>query len=383
MKKVLLLALTLFPALAPAQTPKLEYNVYYRYYFENREFDYKLDSPVNSGTINALLLTPSVGLSVFQSPRVNHRLAFGADIRRDMGGRNGRFIDELSIYYDAHVRLDNGAMFEGSMGVFPRRFCEGEYSRAFFSDSLRFADSNLEGALLKYRSLRFYAELGADWMGQRGRFIKERFMILTAGHWDAAPWLRLGWSGTFYHYAGSETAPGVVDNNLLNPYLKFNFAEASRFQELSLKLGIMGSYQWDREREASQSIKLGGEAVFRASKWNVSLQNSAFYGKGFQYLYEKQDLGGNKYGNMLYFGSPFYAYDFYDRLEAAWTPKIWRGIFLCLKASFHFCGEGYIGNSQTLGLVFDLDNIRHPDWGAGRSGAAIGKRRRSRSSYYL
>jgi hypothetical protein len=157
---------------AYAQSPKPEYNLYYEYYFENREFDYKVDAPVYSGTINAVAFSPSAGLSFMQGDDIHHRLSLGIDIRRDMGGRNKRYMDELTVYYDGHAHLKNGAMFEGIIGIFPRRFSEGEYSRAFFSDSLRFTDRNLEGALLKYKTKDFYAELGADWMGRRDTFIK-------------------------------------------------------------------------------------------------------------------------------------------------------------------------------------------------------------------
>ena len=384
MKKLIISALCLF-CFAPAfaQKPELAWDAYYRYYFENRELDYNVPAPIRSGTINAMYLTPSISVGVFQNPRVHHRLAAGTDIRRNMGAGEGRFAGELSVYYDVHLRLRNGAMFEGVIGIFPRRFSEGEYGRIFFSDSLRFTDSNSEGLLLKYRSEDFYAELGADWMGMRGREVKERFMLTSAGAWDAASWLRLGWSGSFYHYAGSEKAPGVVDHHLFEPYVTFDLADAVAFQELSLKLGAPATYQRDREREDSPSIKIGAEALLTAKKWNVGISNSAFYGRGFQYLYNGRDLGGNKYGNMLYFGSPFYSYDFYDMLEISYAPEIWRGVYLNIGARFHFCEKGFIGNSQTLGLVFDLGKIKHPHWGAGRTEALPSRRRGGGPTYFM
>lgn len=384
-KKVLIPSLLLlFPAAASAQLLRkdvqFEYNTFYEYYFENREFDYKVDSPVRSGTINAMSFTPSVGLSFWQGTGVNHRLTLGLDIRKDMGSGEGRYVDEVTVHYDGHVRLRDGSLFEGIIGVFPRNFSEGEYGRVFFSDSTRFVDRNIEGLLLKYRSRSLYAEIGADWMGQYGNTRKERFMIFSSLLWTPEPWLNIGFAGTFYHYAGSVQAPGVVDNDLLNPFIRVDFAKRTGMQELSLKAGLLGTYQWDREREESQTIRLGAEAVFRAGKRNIFITNTLFRGQGFQYLYSGTDLGGGKYGNNLYFGCPFYGYGVYDMAELSWTPKLGRALSLQLRARFHFkagydfSDPGFIGNTQTLGFVLDLDRLRHLKWGAGRIGEPVKKK---------
>lgn len=384
MKQALTITVALLCACAlGAQNLKLEYGTDYRYYFENREFDYRVPGPMESGTINAVVLTPSIGVSTFQTRSLHHRLTLGADIRRDMGSHSRRYLDELIINYDGHCSLENGAVFEGIIGVFPRSYSEGEYGRVFFSDSLRFADRNLEGALLKYRAEKFYAELGADWMGQKSDSVKERFMIFSAGLWTPLDWLELGWAATGYHYAGSVEAPGVVDNDLAEAYLRVNLAKPTRFQEMSLKVGGLLSYQWDRVRESGAGLHPGLQAVFTARKWNVAFQNTFFAGDGMQYLYDRSDLAGNKYGNMLYFGDPFYGLGLYDMSELSWTPKIGASVFLSLKARFHFSSEGFLGNSQMLGFIFDLDRIRHPKWGAGRTGEASRPKRARGPVHYM
>lgn len=367
MKKLLLLIASCFATtLALAQETRFEYNAYYEYYFENREFDYPAPGPMSSGTINGVSLTPSIGLGIKQSEDIYHRLSLGVDIRRNMGGSKARYLDEVTIFYDGHVRLPDGARFEGSIGVFPRHFCEGEYGRAFFSDSLRFVDRNLEGVLLKYKTDKFYAELGADWMGRKEDFVKERFMIFSAGSYSLSRHLSLGWAGTFYHYAGSVAAPGVVDNNLLNPYIKIGLIERSARKYLRLKVGLLGTYQWDREREPKAGIKLGTEVVLTGKCRSLSFENSFFSGSNFQYLYSNKDLGGNKYGNMLYFGSPFYGLGIYNMAEFAWTPRLGRSLYFSLKARFHFSQDGFLGNSQMLGFIFNFDRTRHPHHGEGR-----------------
>lgn len=365
-----------FGVLRPRNPLSFEYSSDFDYYFENREFDFGTPSPMESSTVHGVVLSPSAGFGLHQGNTVSHRLTVGMDIRRNMGEGplDIRVLDELTMHYDGHLRLRNGAVFEGILGVFPRRFSEGEYGEAFFSDAHRFQDRNLDGTLLKYRAVRFYAEIGADWLGMKKEDSRERFMILSAGNWKVAPWMELGWAGTFYHYAGSETVRGVVDNNLVNPYVRVDLAGGLPMQELSLKAGGLLSYQWDR-RQDGKRFPAGVQAIFTARKWNVLLRDTFYRGDVLQIYYNDTDLAGNLYGSALYFGSPFYQCGRYNLLEAGWNPWISDCISLDIRFRFHFGAGGFMGWQQQLGFLFDLDRIRHPDWGAGRTGKARMPRR--------
>ncbi len=363
-----------------------EYGTDFEYFFENREFDAYLSRysgpevplPLESCTVHGLVLTPSVGFSLFQGASANHRLALGLDIRRNMGSGpvTWQALEELTVHYDAHVTLPDGSMFEGVLGVFPNRFREGEYGNAFFSPVTLFSDRNMDGLLLKYRAQRFRAEIGADWMGMKTESSRERFMIVSAGNWKPLGWLDAGWAGTFYHYAGSETVHGVVDNNLLGLYARVNLAGRTGLQELSLKLSGLFSYQWDRKAEASQSFPMGVEALAVVRSHDVYLSNCSYAGDNLQYLYGHTDSGGFAYGNSLYFGDPFYQCRFWDRVELGWEPDISDFISLNVNFQFHFGEGGFLGWMQRLGFVFDLDRIRHRGWGAGRTGEASRPSRR-------
>lgn len=381
MKKFLIastLLLLSLPFCASAQLPhsdkkpspvKFEYDVDFLFHFNNREFAYSDDRITPSMTINSVVLTPSVGLSVAQGQKANHSLMLGVDMVRDMGsGQQTNVFREMTIYYDAHVNLNKG-VFEAVAGVFPRRYMEGDYSEAFYSDSLKFYDRNLDGLILKYRASRFYAELGCDWMGQFGHDRKERFEIFTAGRWDATSWFALGWSASMYHYAGSEVAPGVVDNHKVNPYVLFDLATFTGIQELSIKAGPMVTYQRDRERDRKPVFPTGGEAVVTLRNWNVYLQNTSYFGDNLLHYYNDYDLGGTKYGNNVYRGQPFYT-GFYDRIDLGWNPRITDWFGLKLAARMHFSKEGFLGWQQVLSLTFDLDALRNPGC---RSGVVVSK----------
>lgn len=400
MKKVLsLMMAALLPLALMAQGPfnhfghsdqkgkvSLEYGAYFDYYFENQEHDAFLSTyyakegllPIESGTDHAMVLTPSIGFSIYQGPSVHHRLNLGLDLLRNMGAGplNWQVIDELTFHYDGHVRLGNGAMFEGILGVFPHHYREGEYGDAFFDSFLLFNDRNMDGILLKYKARKFYAELGADWMGRKDGTRRERFMIISAGNWQPLDWLDMGWSGTFYHYASSEVVHGVVDNDLLEPYVRVDLGEKIGFQDLSFKLGGLFSYQWDRVAEASQSFPMGFETVSVARKWNVYLANTTYAGDNLQYLYHHTDAGGIMYGTDLYFGDPFYQCRFFDVVEVGWEPDINDYMSLNINFQFDFSDGGFLGWKQQLCLIFDLDRIRHKVWGAGRIGEAISKHKR-------
>ena len=161
---ILLLAALALPAAAQPARFNWEYDADFRYIFDNREFADSNDAFVPSGTMNTIVLAPTVGFSVEQSPTVRHRLMAGVELANDMGSHTwADFAREPIIYYNAHVRAWKGT-FDAFAGIFSRNNMEGAYGEAFFSGMFRNSDRNIEGVLLKWRAERFYAELGLDWM---------------------------------------------------------------------------------------------------------------------------------------------------------------------------------------------------------------------------
>ena len=333
-----------------------EAGVDFQYIFDNREFAYSDDAITPSMTVNTAVLAPTLGFSVKQAGKVRHRLRLGVELAHDMGSQTwDDFLREFLMYYDARVKANTGT-FEGVAGIFPRHFLEGNYSEAFFSDSLKIFDRNLEGVLFKWRSERFYTELCCDWMGQYGYSRRERFQVISFGDWNVAPWLSLGWTGSFYHFACSVLSPGVVDNHMLEPWAKLSLADATGWQELSLQAGLLVSYQWDRVRDSQPTVPIGGEFVLTARRWNVMLQNTTYVGQNMLTLYDKADLAGIRYGHDLYFGQPFYT-GFYDRIELAWTPAVSRYVDLKLGARAHFNANGFAGWQQEFSVRLKIDNL--------------------------
>ncbi|MBO4427955.1 MAG: hypothetical protein J5771_05705 [Bacteroidales bacterium] len=377
-------SLYIAPALAKQElrNPKLEYGLDFLFHFDNREFDYPNGKYMRSSTIFSVVGAPTVGFSIQQGDDADHRVTAGFDYYRDMGEGSDpdRDLREIIFNYDFHKRFRNGALFEAVAGVFPRRYMEGEYSEVFFTDSLLFYDHNLDGAILKYMTRNFYMEFGADWMGKAGVTRKERFQLFFAGDWIPAHWFKMGFAGTFYHYAGSRQAPGVVDNHLLQTYIEFDAGKLTHLQELSIKFSPLLSYQYDRVRDPHPMLPCGGEMVITTRNWNVWLQNTTYVGDNLMPYYYGVDTGGNPYAGNLYLGSPFYR-KFYNLLELYWEPKLTEWLFFRASARFHFDEGGFMGCQQKLSLFLNLDAFRHPGWGAGRIGMT--RREKVFRSYYM
>lgn len=333
------------------------YDVDFEMNFDNRELYRSAFS--KSMTIFGARLAPTVGFEAHQVDSTSHRLMVGVDVMKDFGSaRNDlSLFNELVMYYRMEKRV---GITDISLhaGIFPRSNMEGRYSEAFFSDSIRFYDNNLEGILLKFHRPKAQFELGCDWMGQFGPQRRERFMIFTSGEGIVLPLLSFGYSGYMYHYANSEQVRGLVDNILINPYARLDLAQKTGFQTLDVTLGWIQALQNNRKHVGRYVFPGGAHLDVEAKKWDVAIKNTAFVGTDIMPYYNSYDEGGFKYGHDLYWGSPFYrVHDdntpgpgLYDRLEVCYEPSIGKYVKIRVAAVFHFNGFHYSGCQQVVCL---------------------------------
>ena len=369
---LLLLGLTSY---AGEKDVKFAWDVNFEMNFDNREFYESAFS--TSMTIFGARLTPSVGLQYLANDGADHRIMAGIDVMKDFGAspisdllaggkteetlerqNNMGLFREITLYYRLKKQFSDTGL-ELYAGIFPRRTMEGRYSEAFFSDSLKFYDNNLEGLLVKIRRPKAYFEVGCDWMGQYGQARRERFMLYSSGSGKIAPVLSLGYSGYMYHFANSVQVKGLVDNILINPYAEIDLSEILPLQTFTLTFGWLQAFQHNRVHVGHYVFPCGGHFDFEASKWNVAVRNMAFYGTDMMPYYNWHDEGGFKYGSELYLGDPFYRIHdddnegpgMYDRLEVCYEPKIGSHLRLRVAAMFHFHDFQYSGCQQVVGLV--------------------------------
>lgn len=318
------------------------YEADFEMYFDNRE--YNTNSPYLSKTIFGASVAPRIGFSVNRK----HSVMAGAEIQKQFGGKFSNILDGISLYYnydDGHHRL--------YAGVFPREKMAGEYSEAFFSDSLNFFRQVIQGLLYNYEGKtktgwNINVEAGIDWMGQYSDTERERFMILSAGEFSTKIFT-IGYNAYVYHFASSEAVHGVIDNILVYPYIKADFGQMLGIQEFSLRGGWLQSMQNDRKRGNGYLFPGGGEFSFVVRHWNVRLENKVYAGGDLMPFYDMTDDIGVQYGNSLYFGDRYYSVSsgFYDRLELSYEPRITDFLSVKVSAIAHFYNK-YCGWQQMV-----------------------------------
>ena len=337
------------------------YDVDFETRFDNREFGNSGFSP--SMTIFGACLTPSVGLSV--KGNGEHRLMVGLDVMKDFGsGKRHDLFNEMTLHYNYSKKI--GDVHLGiNAGIFSRDLMGGTYSEAFFSDSLKFYDRNLEGLLLTFQRPEAYFEVGCDWMGQYSALIREKFMIFSAGEGRVLPFMNFGYAAYMLHFANSDRSKGLVDNLLLNPYALFDFGDKIDFQKFQLRLGWLQAMQRDRKYKGYFVFPYGIEFDQHLRNWNVGIHNKMFFGSDMMPYYNDVDNAGLKYGTDLYYGDPFYrihdykgeGMGFYDRLEVYYEPFFGKYLKLRVAALFHFHGMSFTGCAQVISLKFDLNGL--------------------------
>lgn len=370
--RYILLALVLIVAatsVAKAESAKdkvsLAYDLDFEMRFYNREFYRSRFS--ESMTIFGARLTPSVGVQIVQDNGLRHRLMAGIDVMKDFGdsAANRELFRELTIYYNVQKQVGDNDL-ELYAGIFPRKLLDGRWTQAFFSDSLSFYDNNLEGILLKLKRPKAHFELGADWMGLTGEYLRERFMIFSSGEGQVLPLTTFGYSFYVYHYAGSRKVRGVVDNILINPYARIDLGERMRMQKFSMTLGWLQALQNDRRNVGRYVFPGGGEFDLEARHWNFGVHNRFYLGTDIMPYYNSLDAGGFKYGaGSLYLGDPFYRVNdrgerkagMYDRLEIFYAPKIGKYLEINVSAILHFNEFHYSGFQQMVGVRFNLNEL--------------------------
>ncbi len=374
MKRVLfiLAALSLCaPAVAQEQAgeaeSQLSFSAPIAYLFDNQEFAASGDRITPSQTIHYVVAEPQFSFSRTDG-RATHNLVLGCSLFHNMGDNPFSVKDTFSealIYYSGQLRSDKG-LFKGTAGIYPRAFLNGSYSESMISDITAETDVYCEGMMLQWKAEKFSTELALDWMGAKAEFRKERFNILSAGAWALTDGLTLGWCGSFYHYAGSIEAPGVVDNQLLEPYVSYTFREIGFIDAIKLQAGLIGSYQRDRIRDHEYSgtplmerpftkLLLAPEFKAEVKAGHFGIRETVACGDNLLPFYKLSDSAGHPYGPMLYRGSTMYRGGFYSLTELQYSLLSKGPFSLLVNLRFHAGAEvGFIGSQQVVSLFVDF-----------------------------
>ena len=179
--------------------------------FDNREFT---GSSCNeSQTIFLADLSTAVSYNWLD----RNTLRFGVQMQKDFGDNRDYFSEVRPLASYAYRAERLGA----DVGIFSRDELRGDYSHAFFNDSLRVYDPTIQGMAVRYRNPKgLRAELVLNWEGMYSEYSREKFRIFGAIHKD---WSReadkrwyVGGGLSMFHFANSALTEGNVVDNMLN-----------------------------------------------------------------------------------------------------------------------------------------------------------------------
>lgn len=300
-KKILLPLLLVFaPAGATAQ--KFEWGGEFDVIFDNREGN-AVFTPAETYFLTRL--APEIGVS-FNHGR--HRVMGGAVYVQPIGCEWDGHRVSPTLYYRYC-----GKKVKASMGMFPRSQLHRQLPEYLVSDSVRYFQNNLRGAMIQYADRRGFFEALIDWRGMQSAKRREAFSIVAQGEWQPSFPLRLGGVAMLNHLAKVKNAPAnqfVVDNLIANPQIGVDFTSMlpRTWGDLSLRLGPLASLTRDRA-DNNWISSVGLRAELSAQWWRLSLRNVLWAGnKPLFPLYAR-------FGSVLSEGEPFYAAKFYNRTE--------------------------------------------------------------------
>lgn len=307
---------------ASAETLKFEYGGEFGAVFDNREGK-GVYTPAK--TYFMTQLAPEIGFSL---DRGRHKVMGGAVWTQPIGCEwEGRRVSP-TLYYRY-----TGPRVRASFGMFPRTQLIEELPEYLVSDSTRYFQHNLRGAMIQYVGREGFFEAVCDWRGMQSRTRREAFALIAQGCWQRNL-LRVGGTAMLNHLALAKGAKDqhVNDNLIANPYVGVDFmpllAPALRFKALGLQVGPIASLTRDRG-DMKWLPSVGVRAVADVRWWRLGLRNVLSYtNKPLFPLYDR-------YSNLLNEGEPYYASKFYNRTELSGQLVGYRDV-VSLRASLDF-----------------------------------------------
>lgn len=334
------LLLLIAPFHAAAQ--RLEYDVDFVSYFDNREYEAHHQL---SQTLYGFRLSPAVGVSLRDSVWGDYALIGGVHYRQPMGSdwRQAHFAP--TVYLSMRQRG-----FTVMLGAIPYSARLGTLPNYLRYDSLIYARPNIEGAYMRYESTRGYGEFMCDWRGLPTREKREMFLLLLNGEFRWR-WLLLGGYAQLNHKAsyGEGRYEGVCDDAYAHAYLGVDLAARLGLDSLTARCGYVVGYQ--RERASKTTFTPHGLLAEIAAQWRwVGLRASFYYGAPLMPLYAK-------YRNALNQGDPFYQSSYYGRAEL--YAYLFSNAFVnCYFAwVFHLDDTRRVSHQQRLVGSFCLDRL--------------------------
>ncbi len=305
-----------------AEKFRFEYGGEFKAIFDNREGK---GAYTPAKTYFLTRVAPEIGLSVDSG---RHRVMVGAVWTQPIGCEwDGKRVSPTAYY------RYQGERVRASFGMFPRTQLIEPMPEYLVSDSTRYFQHNLRGAMIQYVGREGFFEAVCDWRGMQSHTRREAFALIGQGRWQRRL-LQVGGVGMLNHLAKAKNAENqfVVDNIILNPYVGVDFmpliSPKARFKALNFKVGPIASLTRNREN-MNWITSAGVRASLEAEWWRLRLSNVlSVTDKPLFPLYAR-------FSNLLNEGEPYYASKVYNRTELSGLLCGYRDI-VSLHASLDF-----------------------------------------------
>lgn len=309
-----------------ASGQKFEWGGEFSAFFDNREGSARHTA---AETYFLTRLAPELGVS-FAGGR--HKVMAGAVWLQPIGCEwDGKRISPTAYYRYESCRIC------GSLGMFPRSQLLRPLPEYLVSDSVRYSQGNMRGALIQYLGTRGFFEAMLDWRGMQSRTRREAFSVVAQGRWASPRKVSFMAGGTamLNHLAKVKDAPAdqyVVDNMIVNPEVGLDllrtFGCGTRITAMDISVGPLASLTRDR-MDGVWRKSLGVRADVNVGWWRLKLRNIFWYGSAPLFpLY-------TRFGSQLNDGEPYYSSRYYNRTELSGQLVSYRDI-VSLKAELDF-----------------------------------------------
>lgn len=241
--------------------------------------------------------------------------------------------------------------FKFSLGSFSRDHLRGEYSNAFFSDSIRYYRPNMQGFTFQWGNPHDYFELFLDWTSRQTTTQREQFMAGGAAKYNYKL-LFGGMRGYYYHYAKVKDAPAnmsIQDYGISNVFIGIDLSKKTSLDSLLFQVGPLAGLERNRGIGDWQ-LPVGMLAEFRMAWKHVLLEETLYLGDSQQRF---GDLGAGAY----YWNDAFYRSTSYSRTDIYYKLISNRFAQCNIGATFHLEG-GKVSWQQKFILRVQLDNYK-------------------------
>lgn len=252
-----------------------------------------------------------------------------------------------TLYYRFHK---SGLRFD--MGMLPHRDLVEEVPTYILSDSARYWQHNIRGAMVAITRPQGYFQAYIDWRGLQSAKRREAFDIVASGQWQPRKNIfTLGGTAMLNHLAKRNPSPEgeyIVDNILAQAYAGINLSHRYTWADsLSAYAGPIIALNRYRANDKWISSKGIYTTLAYCYRWFAASNTFTYTGTPLYPLYRQ-------FGCSLYEGEPYYASRYYNRTEL--SARLLRlGSAMTLRASAIFnLAENCFQYSQRLTLTVSL-----------------------------